>query len=76
MLGHGVRLTLSGIALGLAFSFAITRLLTTLLFRVSAPDPVTLGGTAALVLLVALLACWIPSRRATKVDPLLALRCE
>ena len=76
VLGHGVRLTLSGIALGLTFSFAITRLLTTLLFRVSATDPVTLGGTAALVLLVALLACWIPSRRATRVDPLLALRSE
>jgi putative ABC transport system permease protein len=76
VLGHGVRLTLLGVVIGLVLSVATTRFLTTLLFNVSATDPLTLGGTSALLLIVAILACWIPSRRATRVDPLVALRCD
>jgi putative ABC transport system permease protein len=76
VMGQGVRLTLAGIGIGIVFSLAITRFLATLLFNVSSTDPLTLGGMAALLLMVALLACWIPARRATRVDPLVALRCE
>jgi predicted permease len=73
---QGVGITLSGIALGLAMSFALTRLLASFLFGVSAIDALTFVGVAILLTVVALLACWIPARRATKVDPMIALRCE
>src|SRR5262245_13847218 len=76
VVGPGMRLTLLGIALGLAASLALTRLMTSLLFGVSPTDPLTFVGVALLLALVALLACWIPARRATKVDPMVALRCE
>jgi len=72
----GMRLALIGVALGLAVALALTRVMRTLLFNVSATDPATFGSIALLLLGVALTACYIPARRATKVDPLTALRHE
>jgi putative ABC transport system permease protein len=76
ILGQGLKLAAVGVALGLLGAIAFTRLLKGLLFGISASDPLTFGLIAALLVGVALLACWIPARRATKVDPLEALRSE
>jgi putative ABC transport system permease protein len=76
ILGQGLRLAAVGVALGLVGAIAFTRLLKGLLFGISASDPWTFAVIAALLVGVALLACWIPARRATKVDPLRALRYE
>jgi putative ABC transport system permease protein len=76
ILAQGVKLTLLGIGLGLAAAFALMRWLESLLFGVRPTDALTFAIIALLLLLVALLACWIPARRATKVDPVIALRCE
>jgi len=76
ILGQGLRLAVTGIALGLLAAIALTRLLQGLLFGISASDPWTFAVIATLLVGVALLACWVPARRATRVDPLEALRNE
>jgi len=79
VVGQGMRLTCAGVAIGLAVALTLAKLLTgfsALLFNVKATDPATFSLIALLLLLVALLACYIPARRATKVDPMIALRCE
>ena len=76
VLSHGMRLTLLGIALGTAGAFALTRLMKSFLFHVTPTDPATFAEVALFLFLVALLASYIPARRATQVDPLVALRYE
>jgi ABC-type antimicrobial peptide transport system permease subunit len=73
---QGAALAGTGLLLGLAGALALTRLLQSLLFSVSATDPFVLGGISALLAAVALLACWLPARRAARVDPLVALKAE
>ena len=73
---QGMRLALIGVALGLLGSFVLTRMMKSLLFGVGATDPVTFALVPVLLGVVGFVACYIPARRATRVDPLIALRCE
>ncbi|MGP0074482.1 MAG: FtsX-like permease family protein [Bryobacteraceae bacterium] len=74
MVRQGLGLVLAGIALGIGGAFALTRLVTSLLFEVSATDPATFAAIALLFLFVALAASYIPARRAARMDPMAALR--
>jgi putative ABC transport system permease protein len=76
VVGQGMKMAMIGALAGLLASLALTRLMKGLLFGLSASDPLTFIAVALLLAMVALAACWIPARRATKVDPMIALRCE
>ena len=76
ILGNGMKLALIGVALGLVCAFALTRLMATMLFGVEPTDAMTFGGISVLLITVTLLACYLPGRRATKVEPTISLRYE
>jgi ABC-type antimicrobial peptide transport system permease subunit len=73
---RGIRLTSLGVAIGLAAAFGLTRFMKSFLVGVGTTDTTTFVSVALLLAVVALVACWIPARRATKVDPMIALRTE
>jgi putative ABC transport system permease protein len=76
VVGQGMLLVCVGIAAGLILAYWLTKSLSKWLYDVGATDPLTYGSIALSLSFVALLACWIPARRAAKVDPMIALRCE
>jgi putative ABC transport system permease protein len=76
ILGEGARLALAGITIGIFVALALTRFLSSMLFGVGATDPATFTGVALLLMMVALAGCYIPARKATSVDPMVALRYE
>jgi predicted permease len=76
IIGHGARMALVGVAVGIVAAMGLTRLMANQLFGVSPHDPITFVGVAVLLIIVAVAACYIPARRAMRVDPIIALRCE
>jgi len=76
VIGHGAKMALIGVAFGVGAALGLTRLMANQLFGVSAHDPLTFAGVAMLLVLVAIAACYIPARRAMRVDPVVALRHE
>jgi predicted permease len=76
VLGHGTRLALIGVVIGLSAAAGLTRLMSKILYGVSSVDPITFACVAVVLTLVAVAACYIPARRAMRVDPVVALRCE
>ncbi len=76
VLWQGTRLALLGVAIGLGVALGLTRLMTRLLYGISATDPATFAGLATVLTAIAIAACWIPARRAMRVDPVVALRYE
>jgi ABC-type antimicrobial peptide transport system permease subunit len=76
VIGRGIRLTLAGLGLGLLAALALTRVMGSLLYEIKPGDPATYAVASGLMLVVGLLACWLPARRAIKLEPMEALRYE
>lgn len=76
VLKQGMALALIGVAVGTAGAFALTRVMREFLFGITATDTATFGAAAVLVVLIAAAACYFPARRATRIDPMIALRCD